>query len=431
MRKTGCWAATVAVLCAFAGHASSASAALPGKNGKIAFDSPIVLNAQGDRDAQVFVVDPDGSDVTQLTHVAPGFAHEEHSSPAWSPDGSMLAIAYNDDLRVMKADGTARLRVFTSGRSDGSPRDWSPDGRRILFSRGFDIPDLFSVALDGTSLLQHTGSSVGESGGSWSPDGERILFGSAIFAPRPDLWTVTADGSEDPVPLTRTPTVSEEAPDWSPDGSRLTFMSNEDGDYEIYTMRVDGSDRFQVTQNTVTDAAPAWSPDGKRLVYLRLSPDSRYRPFVANSDGSGEFMLADLEVWSRLDWQPLPNRPPDCSGVGPSPGSLWPPHHRLVSVTLDGAHDPDGDAVTLRVTAVTSDEPVGARPDARSGETPDSVRLRAERAVRGDGRVYRIDFEAADGSGGTCSGTATVGVPRRQNTSAVDSAPPSYDAFGA
>ena len=50
--------------------------------------------------------------------------------------------------------------------------------------------------------------------------------------------------------------------------------------------------------------------------------------------------------------------------------------------------------------------------------------LRAERTPQADGRVYRIAFSASDGRGGTCSGTATVSVPRHTHEPAVDSAPP-------
>jgi hypothetical protein len=46
------------------------------------------------------------------------------------------------------------------------------------------------------------------------------------------------------------------------------------------------------------------------------------------------------------------------------------------------------------------------------------------------GRVYRIEFDATDGNGGSCSGTAKVSVPRTKNKPAVDSAPPSYDSLG-
>ncbi|MGH3105360.1 MAG: hypothetical protein ACRDN6_14815 [Gaiellaceae bacterium] len=135
---------------------------------------------------------------------------------------------------------------------------------------------------------------------------------------------------------------------------------------------------------------------------------------------------------------PPPNRPPDCSNVAASPTTLWPPNHRLVLVTLSGAADPDGDAVTLTITGVTQDEPLNGvgdgntSPDAQSGALPNTVHLRAERSGTGDGRVYRISFTGSDGLGGTCSGTVTVGVPHDmgQGSTAIDSAPPSFDSFG-
>jgi hypothetical protein len=129
------------------------------------------------------------------------------------------------------------------------------------------------------------------------------------------------------------------------------------------------------------------------------------------------------------DWAPIPNRPPDCSHVTASPGTLWPPNHKLVSASLAGATDPDGDQVTLTITGVTQDEPTGRAPDAALGPASNQVKLRAKRSSHGDGRVYRIAFSASDGKGGDCTGTATVGVPRKKNYPAVDSAPPSYDSL--
>jgi uncharacterized repeat protein (TIGR01451 family) len=127
-----------------------------------------------------------------------------------------------------------------------------------------------------------------------------------------------------------------------------------------------------------------------------------------------------------------PNGPPSCDAVAATPARLWPPNRRLRKVTLAGATDPDGDPVTLTIVGVTQDEPVGWRPDARRAEASNDVLLRAERKASGDGRVYRVAFTASDGKGGTCSGTATVGVPHDMGKGAipVDSAPPSYNSFG-
>jgi hypothetical protein len=129
--------------------------------------------------------------------------------------------------------------------------------------------------------------------------------------------------------------------------------------------------------------------------------------------------------------EPPSNQPPDCSAVRAVPGSLRPANGHFRTVRLAGANDPDGDAVTVTVDGVTQDETVGRQPDARLAASGDRVvlRLRAERLPRGDGRVYRVAFTAADESGGECSGAVTVEVRRHNRKPAVDSAPPSYDSF--
>jgi hypothetical protein len=124
------------------------------------------------------------------------------------------------------------------------------------------------------------------------------------------------------------------------------------------------------------------------------------------------------------------NTPPNCSAVAASPTTLWPPNHQLHTITLSGATDPDG-PVTLSVTGVTQDEPVGGTPDAAAGGSADQVQVRAERDGAGDGRIYRISYTATDADGGTCSGTATVSVAHdNSGAPAVDSGA-SYDSFGS
>ena len=125
--------------------------------------------------------------------------------------------------------------------------------------------------------------------------------------------------------------------------------------------------------------------------------------------------------------QQPPNSAPDCSGVRATPALLWPADRRLRKVTLSGATDPDGDAITLAITGVTQDEPVRAKrrdqsPDAAwVAGRPDQVKLRAERQDRGDGRVYRVAFTARDTARVECSGSALVAVPRKARRPAFDS----------
>jgi hypothetical protein len=104
-------------------------------------------------------------------------------------------------------------------------------------------------------------------------------------------------------------------------------------------------------------------------------------------------------------------------------------------VTVSGATDPEGGAVTTVITDVTQDEPVNGlgdgdtSPDAVLGPASNQVSLRAERSGTGDGRVYRLAVTATDSLGLTCEGTVTVAVPHDQAHAPVDSAPPSFPSL--
>jgi hypothetical protein len=70
-------------------------------------------------------------------------------------------------------------------------------------------------------------------------------------------------------------------------------------------------------------------------------------------------------------------------------------------------------------------------PDAAWATRSDEVKVRAERSGRGNGRVYRFEVEASDGSGHTCTGTVLLGVPhdRGRGRNPVDSGL-AVDSFG-
>jgi hypothetical protein len=125
-----------------------------------------------------------------------------------------------------------------------------------------------------------------------------------------------------------------------------------------------------------------------------------------------------------------PNTAPDCSDVQPSRNRLWAPNHKFRLVTLAGATDPDGDALSYEIRSVTQDERVLRGPDAKRGERSDQVWLRAERRGKGDGRVYRIEYLAWDGHGNACDGTATVVVPHDRAHPAAPDSGGSFDSFG-
>ncbi len=121
------------------------------------------------------------------------------------------------------------------------------------------------------------------------------------------------------------------------------------------------------------------------------------------------------------------NHNPVCTKLSAGP-QLWPPNHKLHTVTVTGATDPDGNPVTTTVTGVTQDEPLNevgdgnTAPDAFPGALSDQALIRAERSGTGDGRVYVLHVTVTDGLGGECTGTTSVSVPHDQSgRPAIDS----------
>ena len=82
----------------------------------------------------------------------------------------------------------------------------------------------------------------------------------------------------------------DRTPVFSPDGGRLAFVSDRDGDWNIYTMAVDGSDVRRLTYAHGADKSPAFSPDGSRIAFIS-NRRGEYDVFTMNADGSDQKLL--------------------------------------------------------------------------------------------------------------------------------------------
>ena len=90
---------------------------------------------------------------------------------------------------------------------------------------------------------------------------------------------------------TATPTALPTATPQPPSG-RIAFMSDRDGNNEIYTMNADGSGVTRLTDNDVDDTEPSWSPDGQRIAFTS-DRDGNSEIYTMNADGSGVTRLTD------------------------------------------------------------------------------------------------------------------------------------------
>ena len=103
-----------------------------------------------------------------------------------------------------------------------------------------------------------------------SPDGGRAVVGR----PGPDggnadLWILQPGGKA--TQFTDTP-AHEGSPVWSPDGSRIAYVSNPDGNYDLYTKTVAGGKVEPLFKSPYAKYPADWSRDGKYLLMTTLNP---------------------------------------------------------------------------------------------------------------------------------------------------------------
>lgn len=138
----------------------------------------------------------------------------------------------------------------------------------ISFTRyeGDATGHVFTMRRDGSGATRVTSGPGVQAHSTLSPDGTTFAYTQVDAAGSSVLVTERRGG--EPRVLNRGRKWSM-VPSWSPDATRIAFTSDADGNYEIYTMRADGSDVRQLTFTAppIQHVGPKYSPDGATLLY--------------------------------------------------------------------------------------------------------------------------------------------------------------------
>lgn len=221
----------------------------------------------------------------------------------------------------------------TAGMTKAGEGYFAPDARRICYQavpEGYPFYQIFVQPFDASAPRPATPTRISTGRGrttcSWfSPDGRRLLFASSHldpkidateasaraqieedrktgkrrryqwdFDPFSDIFLADLEGGADGLVLTRltnTPGYDAEC-SFSPDGSRILFVSDRDGDPDIYVMDADGGNVRQLTDAPGYDGGPFFSPDGRFIAYRtdRLEKDM-LQIHVMRADGSDDVAI--------------------------------------------------------------------------------------------------------------------------------------------
>ncbi len=284
------------------------------------------------RSYDLYVASGNGAVIARLTD-APG----EDCDAQWSPNGKRIAfVSYrhdpdasgfgNSELYVMNADGSKQTRLTTNEVPDMSPT-WSPDGRRIAFSRtassqSGETEDVYVMNADGSGVTMLATGNPRNRGPSWSPDGTRIAFHSwnEVGPSYGGIVLIAPDGSG-LAELTHPPASSGDfGPAWSPDGTRVAFWRGND----IYVVNADGTGETLLVPigENASWGRITWSPDGKRIAFGKDVAGADV--YVVNADGTGQtLLLGEAAFEMPLDWRATA-WPGDCTIAGtPGPDELF------------------------------------------------------------------------------------------------------------
>ena len=265
-----------------AGATSPTAAAVSTLSGRIAV--PIFA---ADRDAyDLYAGNVNGSNFQRVA--------ERASQPSLTRDGQQIAFrGWASNARgigVMDTLG-GNQRTLTKFLEDGSP-SYSPDSQALVFSSARE-PDrkgrIYQVNVSGGDdwQLRRGDDPVFGVSPEWLSNGLIVYKGEY---PQQGIVVMNADGS---APRLLAADASAASPAGSPNGQSVAFMSQRDGNWEVYRVNLDGTGLARLTNNGANDGLPAWSPDGSSIAFAS-NRDGGWAVWAMNADGSNQRRLFSL-----------------------------------------------------------------------------------------------------------------------------------------
>jgi TolB protein len=239
---------------------------------------------------EIWTMDYDGHDQRRVTH-----CNFLCLTPRWSPDSTQLAYTAYQRGGDSGVPRTAiqlhslimnRRVAFPAFKGTTTTPAWSPDGILLaLSSSSSGDQELYVVGRDGGRLRRLTFSRGVDISPAWNPrTGEQIAFVSDRGG-SPQIYLMDADGSN--VERVTTGEGYAVSPAWSPNGQMLAFAwQRNNSPFDIYVLDVATREIVQLTSNSGRNEEPSWAPDGRHLAF-QSTRSGRNQIWIMLADGTG------------------------------------------------------------------------------------------------------------------------------------------------
>ena len=227
-------------------------------------------------------------------------------APNWHPDNYLIVNSYGKLYTLDLA--TRKMELLPSGFATSCNNDHgiSPDNKWLAISHA-DASDpspkpyksiIYVMPIKGGEPRRVT-KEVMSFWHGWSPDGKTLAY-CAERKGNYDVYTISVNGGEE-TRLTSTEGL-DDGPDYSPDGRYIYFNSFRTGRMQIWRMRADGSQPEQMTFDERSNWFAHPSPDNKSIVYISYTSDEKQaHPFGRNV----QLRLMDLKTRKIKDITPV------------------------------------------------------------------------------------------------------------------------------
>ena len=221
--------------------------------------------------------------------------------PSWSPDGKKIAYSSEQAIWSVNSDGSGIRKLFDALAWDGDP-EYSHDGSKLYYASESKNPftaryiSIHVMDAEGGNIVKITDSADSREP-ALNSDGTKIAYTSKLSG-NYDIWVMDLDGSNKK--QITDAEGDETSPSWSPVGSKIAYSYKGD----LYTIGIDDIVPARLTNDSYDNINPSYSPDGK-LISFASNRAGNYDIWMMSPDENSFFRATyDESLQKAPTWCP-------------------------------------------------------------------------------------------------------------------------------